>query len=151
MAQGTPVVYPKACPQCDIERQEDDYPLDPSRLNGRHPYCKDCKSAYMREFNDRRREDGRLALENLTRACKKYGITVEDYYRTLDEQDGRCAICGTEEYGRVGATRFSLDHCHDSGRFRALLCNPCNLGLGAFTDSPTRLRDAATYIERFTN
>jgi hypothetical protein len=44
-----------------------------------------------------------------------------------------------------------VDHCHQTGHVRALLCTGCNSGLGAFRDSPERLREAAAYIEHHVN
>lgn len=59
----------------------------------------------------------------------RYGITVEEYETMLVEQDGRCAICGSaESRGRGG--RLSVDHNHETGEVRGLLCQPCNLALG---------------------
>lgn len=59
--------------------------------------------------------------------------------------DSKCAIC------HISLTRknFASDHCHQSGRSRALLCRHCNVGLGMFKDNPTRLRAAARYVEAF--
>jgi hypothetical protein len=61
------------------------------------------------------------------------------------EQRGRCAICG------IAAKRASdlyLDHDHATGYIRALLCNNCNIGLGAFVDNPFLLRRAIMYLRR---
>src|SRR5712671_50381 len=59
----------------------------------------------------------------------RYGITAEDYDRILAEQNGRCAICrcSNPKTPRRWRRQFVPDHCHDSGRFRSLLCNSCNM------------------------
>lgn len=88
-------------------------------------------------------------LSNLRRACKRVGITVEDYYRVLRQQGSVCAICGKEGSASSVTTRMALDHDHMTGKFRALLCGPCNTGLGSFSDSPERLKKAAEYLEGF--
>jgi len=74
-----------------------------------------------------------------------YGITVAEYDRLYAEQAGGCAICGEScPTGR----RLAVDHDHDTGRVRGLLCARCNNGLGNFQDDPDRLRLAVAYLTR---
>ena len=85
-------------------------------------------------------------------AKHKYGITQDEYERLFAEQDGRCAICREAETtkdrtGRVRA-RLSIDHDHETGRIRGLLCHHCNAALGHAKESEYRLRDMAAYLER---
>ena len=75
----------------------------------------------------------------------KYGITVEEYNNMLNAQDGICAICGVDRIGR----NMPVDHDHQTGEIRAILCGNCNRGLGMFMDNPQTLRLAADYIEKF--
>jgi hypothetical protein len=75
----------------------------------------------------------------------RYGLSLERWAEMLAEQGGRCAIC------RVRPTeekRLSVDHDHETGENRGLLCQECNLGLGKFRDNTVRLRAAADYLER---
>lgn len=61
-------------------------------------------------------------------------------------QGGVCAICGNgAEDTQHGL--LHVDHCHDKGHVRGLLCSPCNLALGLFRDNPALLRRAAEYLE----
>lgn len=76
----------------------------------------------------------------------KYGITLEDFNKMLIEQDAKCAICASPHAGRNGT--FNVDHCHATGKVRALLCHDCNTALGKFKDSPELMRKAADYIEK---
>lgn len=67
-----------------------------------------------------------------------HGLTVQE---SKEFREGKvCAICGSAEKLRV-------DHCHEIGTIRGVLCNDCNLGLGRFYDSPERLRAAAEYLD----
>lgn len=79
---------------------------------------------------------------------QNYGITLEDFDQMLAAQNGRCAICQTTTPGGRGA--FNVDHCHDTGKVRDLLCMDCNTGLGKLKHNPALLRQAADYIERHT-
>jgi len=83
-------------------------------------------------------------------AWKRKGIvlTVEQYEAMLAEQEQGCAICraSLSEHGRAP----HVDHDHESGLVRGVLCEACNLGLGKFGDDPQRLRAAADYLEHAT-
>ncbi len=79
--------------------------------------------------------------ENLRR---RYGITDADYQRQLTLQANECAICRTT----LGDKALHVDHNHETGQLRGLLCNHCNLGLGHFRDSPDRLAAAIAYLHK---
>jgi hypothetical protein len=78
--------------------------------------------------------------------ARKYGITGPSLYALTEAHGGRCALCGTEQPGGKGD--WHVDHCHDSGEVRGLLCHRCNVGLGNFRDDARLLRAAANYVER---
>ena len=75
---------------------------------------------------------------------RTYGIDEVQYDELLDQQGGGCAICGSRPNGK----RLAVDHCHDTGRVRGLLCSNCNLGLGNFQDSKGLLRKAYHYLRQ---
>ena len=72
----------------------------------------------------------------------KYGISLDDYNRMLAEQNGGCAVCGVEPTKR----RHHIDHDHETGAVRGLLCHQCNLALGCVSDDPDRLLALAAYL-----
>ncbi len=78
---------------------------------------------------------------------KKYGITSVEISDMLVLQHGLCAICSTSDPRSKDGT-FVVDHCHATGKVRALLCGPCNTGLGMYKDQPAVLRAAADYLEK---
>ncbi len=79
-----------------------------------------------------------------------YGLTIEQYRGLLEKQNGQCAICGTTEAKGRGRmrNRFYVDHSHQTGKIRGLLCHHCNMSLGGFRDSVVLLRSAIGYLER---
>ena len=77
--------------------------------------------------------------------ARRYGMTVEEYRQRVDAQHGRCAVCGDEP---ENGGRLHVDHNHESGAVRDLLCRPCNQALGLARDDPSRLRLMAAYLER---
>ena len=76
-------------------------------------------------------------------SVEKHGITDDEYRRMLSEQDDQCAIC---ERHPTSVGPLFIDHDHDSGQVRGLLCMSCNLGLGNFKDDPDLLVDARRYL-----
>lgn len=74
---------------------------------------------------------------------KKYGITRQRYEELDVEQGGGCAICGLR---CATHDALSVDHDHQTGEVRGLLCQNCNTGLGVFADNPERLIAAAAYL-----
>lgn len=78
---------------------------------------------------------------------RKYGITIEQYDEMLAAQGGVCPICGTPPADPRGY-RMHIDHCHDTGRVRGILCGPCNQGIGNLGDDPDRLLAAVEYLRR---
>lgn len=81
---------------------------------------------------------------------RDFGITLGMYNKMLDDQGGVCAICEKPEFSkRSGKIRaLAVDHCHDTGRVRALLCTSCNPMIGYSKDDTNILRKAAAYLER---
>ena len=82
---------------------------------------------------------------------KHFGITLDQYRQMSLDQDHKCALCIQPETAvdAKGAERFmAVDHCHKTGKIRALLCASCNKALGGFKDDPVLLRKAAEYIEK---
>lgn len=87
-------------------------------------------------------EKFKQAARQRNKLARSYGLTVEEIDARWEQQGRACALCRRE-------VPFVIDHDHDSGRVRMLLCYRCNVGLGFFGENPARLREAADYIERF--
>lgn len=73
-----------------------------------------------------------------------YGISRAEYDAMLQAQGGVCAICKGPHRG-VGK-RLHVDHCHDTGAVRGLLCGNCNTFIGLAEHDPDRLRQAIAYL-----
>lgn len=78
----------------------------------------------------------------------KYGITLKDYYRLLNEQGGRCLGCGNFEADRKeGSRKWPVDHDHETGAVRGILCPGCNQALGLVKDSRETLKNLRRYLK----
>jgi len=83
---------------------------------------------------------------------KTYGLTLEQYEAMVEYQDHKCKICGIPETENSldkngNPKRLSIDHDHETGQIRGLLCNPCNTALGSFRDNVESLQRAILYLE----
>lgn len=90
------------------------------------------------------------------RLKKNFGITLDDYLMMFDIQQGRCAICGIvglRAHGKgskLGGIYLVVDHCHQTGRVRKLLCHRCNTMIGLAKESLNTLRSAIDYLSAST-
>lgn len=151
----------KHCPRCGLDKSHDEFHKHTKTKDGLQPKCKACALEMARESYRRNPEAvkhaaGKWAEKNPIRRREiaynsklkaKYGIEFSDYQKMLEQQGGKCAICGGD--GGVGNSElFSLfvDHCHATGRIRGLLCMKCNSGLGYFEDNKMRLESAIKYL-----
>ena len=81
----------------------------------------------------------------------KYGIEKEQYLAKLVKQGGRCKICleyETDVDKRTGKVKgLSVDHNHETGQVRDLLCRGCNTSLGLLKEDPARIQNMLNYLE----
>jgi hypothetical protein len=113
----------------DTKEELELFRKDSKQPFGRRNECKECYAKNIRNWT----------LQS------KYGITQEDYDVMLENQNNSCAICNTKETDRYGV--FHVDHCHTTGKVRALLCSNCNQALGLFYDNSEALSKASQYVE----
>lgn len=74
---------------------------------------------------------------------KKYGLTEESYQVLLESQNGVCAICKSVCSRSKG---LSVDHSHETGKVRGLLCSACNLALGNIRENIDSMKNMIKYI-----
>lgn len=84
----------------------------------------------------------KISYSSRQHLLKRYNITPEDYQAMLAVQNGTCAICKQGP----GKSKLQVDHDHDTGQVRGLLCVSCNSGLGHLGDDYGRVLLAAEYL-----
>lgn len=152
----------KVCSRCKEWQPLDAYSPHARGAAGRQARCRPCVYASARErwaANPdirERREAYRKAYYKANEhkyfntrrryKLKKYGLTLEEYEALLALQDGKCAICGSSDPSRSGWASMPVDHDHETGQVRGLLCDDCNNGIGRFKDDPELLRKAIVYL-----
>lgn len=116
-------------------------------------HCRDCAVARTLAWTDRNRD--KVLNAHLRRT---FGITLDEYTAMADAQGGVCAICGSPPTVMGGIKRsrhrksappdprLAVDHDHQTGQVRGLLCIPCNRGIGFLRDNPDLCDAAAVYL-----
>ena len=79
---------------------------------------------------------------------RTYGIGAKEYKQRLIAQDNKCAICGSKGFRMAEHHRMALvvDHDHETGKVRSLLCHNCNRALGLLQDSTDLVSNALEYL-----
>ena len=136
----------KWCGGCSLVKQVEDFNRDASKKDGRQSRCKTCEyEGYKRRLAEDPERVRKISRESRMRNRRRqtYGVTNEEFEEMCEAQGGICAICQREP-GQLG---LCIDHDHETGEVRGVICSPCNSGLGLFQDDPEFLRAAAAYIE----
>ena len=125
----------RTCNVCFEDKPLTDYYK--TSKGGYHGKCKVCyKLKQTRPSPESRKE------YYLQRA---FGMSLEDYSEKLEAQGGVCGICGSHP-PENRKKYLAVDHCHESGEIRGLLCDNCNRGLGLLGDNISSLQKAIEYL-----
>jgi len=137
----------KACNKCGKVKALELFPKKKDNKDGCHNSCKVCEGKRKDKYKWTREQWWEYDIK------RQYGIDKTEYNALLESQHHSCAICGIhiDDYKGVygkgkKVEKLSIDHCHDTGKIRGLLCFRCNLTLGYAQDNPTILEKAASYI-----
>lgn len=157
------------CIKCQQDKPETEFNLGTGKnRNGKRSTCRSCTTAYMKayyaEHGERMREQARdnyqnnrdRRLETTREWVKKnprrvkdnllkwsFGISLEQYEQLLESQNGVCGIC-KKPPKRI---HLAVDHDHDTGAIRGLLCTHCNTVIGFAKDDPSILESAIDYLK----
>lgn len=135
----------KRCGRCKETKPRDEFQRDRSQPDGLQYRCRPCCSAVSQVYRAKHGYDADLRRVRLLKY--KYGLTPEDFDAMWARQSGLCAIC-LSSLAR-SSRGHCIDHNHSTGDVRALLCHPCNKGIGHLKDSPDVLLRAADYLKSY--
>lgn len=142
----------KPCSKCREVKPLDSFFNDRSSRDGKQWRCKACQQKYTQAATKRWRQTNRATYQvskHKSQIKRKYGLGLDELQTRLVVQGGTCGICGRAiEFGATDKiNKPHIDHNHQSGAFRGLLCLTCNTGIGMLGDSPELLRAALAYLE----
>ena len=129
-------VLSKICGDC-----EESKPLDHYTRRARGDYFNICKPCRATRQAIKRGEDPHFKRQSfMSRMRRKYGLTEIGWDQLILESEGRCMICDKPE------KMLHVDHDHDTGEVRGLLCYPCNSLIGLAKDDVKILASAIEYL-----
>ena len=138
----------KWCGRCKRWLPLDRFSYNRSKWDGLQERCNECRHTHWSTTGietrrnlpiERKREWRRKAV------IRSYGLTPEEFEAMRLKQSNKCAICGSTDWGRPSP---SIDHDHETGKVRGLLCNRCNRTLGLAEDSIPLLTKMIKYLEK---
>lgn len=157
----------KVCCKCGEEKPVSEFHKDKNSSDGYTYQCKACRNAKYKEYYHANADKMKEKRESTKEYRKEYyndperklqyrkkyierefGINYEQYDQMLKEQKGVCAICGCPET-KPNAKYLAVDHNHETGIVRGLLCNNCNRALGLLKDNKEILQSAIKYLEKY--
>jgi hypothetical protein len=138
----------KECCVCHVRQPFSSFYNFKNKNDGKSYRCKSCDDKAGESW--RRNNPDSFWRSSRNRALKsKYGISLAEYTALKEEQGNCCAICGSMSPRNMGDEKqsFSVDHNHETGKIRGLLCNNCNRGLGLLGDTPEAIIRVLRYLE----
>lgn len=146
----------KICSKCKIDKPFSEYFKDNRRKIGIRCKCKTCCQQETIDWRVKNRSEyNNYAAawraknpdkQHATDIKRHYKLSIDRYNEVLTEQSCKCKICGKQHDSSLKRGRLQVDHCHDSGRVRGLLCGACNSGLGYFHHDVLLLKSAIEYM-----
>lgn len=141
-----PAVVKKGCGQCRACRQAEAKRKRPEyaariREEKKRSYQRNKPTIAARAAERYAADPVRAQGMNL----KRYGLTVADYNAILLAQGSACACCSKK--ANNDGRRLFVDHCHETGEVRGLLCQPCNTAIGLLGDNLEGVKNALSYLQ----
>jgi hypothetical protein len=129
------------CGTCKVSKPVTDFYGRGDKKGSRRKVQSKCKSCVI-EYHRQQRNPEKWKGKDLK---ARFGIGFDEYARMFQSQNGKCAIC--DKHQAEFNIKFAVDHCHQTGKIRGLLCVHCNHGLGKFFDRTDLLRKSIEYLE----
>jgi hypothetical protein len=134
------------CSTCNEMKIHAEFYRDSSMKHGLSSYCKQCQKVYDKKYQ----LTDKYKVKVRKTKWRKQGIevTYTQYEQMIAASNGACEICGKTEnqFGKG----MCVDHDHDTGTIRGILCTDCNMGVGNLKDDLDLLYKAVAYLERYT-
>tara|TARA_R110000868_G_scaffold25579_1_gene99680 strand:- start:32 stop:442 length:411 start_codon:yes stop_codon:yes gene_type:complete len=134
----------KKCSNCKETKQLNNFNNSKLGKFGVHHYCKVCHSEYRKQKYIYNKSKSKYAQIKF-----KYNITELELNKMFIAQDKKCMICKKQYSSASRQGGLYIDHCHRTGKVRALLCSNCNTGLGMFKDNINILESSIAYLKQY--
>jgi len=132
----------KTCNKCGETKE---FSKNKNNKDGLQNACKSCMQQSKKKWRANNPESHKQSYTK-SNLKNSYNITLEEYDQMLMAQKGCCKICSRHhtEFKRA----LAVDHCHETGKIRALLCFNCNSVLGYAKEDTNTLKSAIKYLKQ---
>lgn len=137
----------KICSKCGTEKERTEYYPHSKTKDKLRADCKKCTYKAVRIRVEQNPEKYKPPKRN-SWLMRKYGLSNEDYEKMLYLHASSCGICGSKD-PKGKRKYFCIDHNHETGKIRGLLCQHCNTALGCFQDKQDVLQKAINYLRLY--
>ena len=128
-------VSDRCCVECKREREKE------------YRKTESGSECFARKAMKRRHNEGYKKVAYASHVKRNYGITIKEFDMQVHVQKNRCAICSTEFIHDAMTTKPVVDHDHETGKVRGLLCRKCNQGIGNFGENREVMKRAIEYVQ----
>jgi hypothetical protein len=131
----------RTCMTCGEKKLATDFYFRNKKTGVRHSVCKQCDRERVKK---RHKENPERTRNNDLK--RNYGITLDEHTQMYENQNGVCAICKGVGDGKW--KKLCVDHDHETGKVRQLLCRNCNMVLGQVRDNVNLLEEMIKYLQK---
>ena len=135
----------KTCFECQLVLPIGDFYKAKTNKDGFSGKCKNCSEKYRKIYYIQNKEKLKETAKWYMRQIR-FNISKEDFNKKLNEQNFKCCIC-KENFNIKDPRSIHIDHNHNTGNLRGILCRFCNTGLGQFKDNIEYLNSAIEYLK----
>lgn len=159
----------KKCSICKLDKEENEYHKNSSKIDGLDHRCKSCRHEYIilnrpmlkikhhehylknkDRINKKNKEWAKLNPDKSRnqKLMYAYGITLEQRNQMIKDQNGLCLICN-DKLDETISKNIHVDHDHSTGKVRGILCKQCNSLIGLSREREDILLNSINYLRRY--
>jgi len=132
----------KCCSKCKKSKELKFFGIKRYNKDGLNHYCKKCENERSKLKYSEPENKERIKYNTIFRL---YGLRKEEYFRKLEKQNFKCEICYKP---LLNDKNTHIDHSHQTGKVRDILCSTCNYLLGIVNDDTNKLKSYISYLDK---
>ena len=131
----------KICRSCGIDKPFSEFSKEKRKKDGLKLYCKPCENARFKAWREKNLEEI-LLKDRIKHYVRKYGLSKEKALELVEDRNGICEICNEHKL-------LVVDHHHDTGMVRGMICSFCNSMVGYSRENPDILSSCIEYLRKY--
>ncbi len=142
----------KICKHCNLEKPIEEFAWS-SKIRGyKKNYCKKCANKMRDNKRKSDSKEKKWLKDKVNKLRRNFKLEYKEYLEMIVIQDNKCKICGNEETIKTHSMdsipkHLAVDHCHNTGKIRGLLCMRCNTILGKVNEDEDLLKKMIHYLQ----